>query len=200
MTATGSTYAAYNPGATGEIHFSGGTLTTQSLRASPTQLTGTGTINAHGLVSDVDLLFDSAHGLSRTFTIDQTGQDVTVNLDLASNPSAMAIFARLAGQRFPNHSRRDIGTLEDRLHRLRFRLDGRGDGGRQRLEVDQQFAPLRRRLWQRNAEDHRRRARQQHDGYIGYYSGSTGMATVDGTGSKWTNTRSLTSATLAAGR
>ena len=37
-------------------------------------------------------------------------------------------------------------------------------------------------------------------GYLGYNSGSTGTATVTGTGSKWTNSGISTSATLAAAR
>jgi hypothetical protein len=53
-------------GSTGMIQFgaNGGTLTTGTLEASPTQLTGTGTINTCGIVSDVDLKFDSANSLT----------------------------------------------------------------------------------------------------------------------------------------
>ena len=57
--------------------------------------------------------------------------------------------------------------------------------------MDQQRQPYRRLLRQRNAEHHQRRRRQQYFGYIGYYSGSTGTATIDGTGSTWTNSGSL---------
>ena len=142
VTATGSTYVGFNAGASGEIHFSGGTLTTQSLLASPTQLTGTGTINTHGLVSDIDLVFDVAHGLSQTFTINQSGENVTLNLDLASNPSANGDLAR---------GHQGIGSLTIR------------DG----ISLE------------------------SGTGYLGFSSGSTGVATVDGSGSRWTNSGDL---------
>ena len=86
VTATGTTDVI---GSTGAINFgtAGGTLTTHSLYASPTQLTGTGTINTHGLVSDANLLFDGSdpsHGAVQT--VSGFGS-VAVNLDV-SNPSA----------------------------------------------------------------------------------------------------------------
>jgi T5SS/PEP-CTERM-associated repeat protein len=77
--------------AQGTINFgtSGATVTTGSLAASASQLTGTGTINTGGLIADTNLVFDSAASLTQTFTYNgQTGQNITVNLDLASNPSA----------------------------------------------------------------------------------------------------------------
>ncbi|MGD9127122.1 MAG: dockerin type I domain-containing protein [Planctomycetia bacterium] len=83
-----TTYVAYYEGATGSIHFGtgGGTLTTRSLVASSAQLFGTGTINTNSIVSDYDLVFDSTHGLTRTFTIGGSEQDrnITVNLDMSS--------------------------------------------------------------------------------------------------------------------
>jgi T5SS/PEP-CTERM-associated repeat protein len=84
VTATGTTYVAKNSGATGSIAFGdgGGTLTTNTLIASPSQLTGTGTINTNGLVSDLDLVFDATHSSSQTLTLNsQPGQNVTVNLN-----------------------------------------------------------------------------------------------------------------------
>ena len=83
VTVGGASYVGFNAGSTGTINFSNGTLTTQSLYASPSQLTGTGTIKTGGLVSDVNLVFDSTHGLSRTLP---GFGSVTVNLDM-SNPS-----------------------------------------------------------------------------------------------------------------
>ena len=44
---------------------SGGTLTTQALCASPGQLTGTGTINANGLVTDTNLSFPNPASLTQ---------------------------------------------------------------------------------------------------------------------------------------
>ena len=50
----------YYPDSAGTIHFeNGGTLVTKSLNVSPTQMTGTGTINTSGIISDVSLTFDS---------------------------------------------------------------------------------------------------------------------------------------------
>ena len=73
----------------------GGVLTTQSIlyvRAQAAQqLTGTGTITAHGIVSDQDLVFDSTASLVQTFNFSGPGQNVTLNLDLASAPSSNGI-------------------------------------------------------------------------------------------------------------
>lgn len=71
---------------TGRIHFGpgGGILTTHSLYASPTQLTGTGTINTCGLVSDIDLVFDSTHGAVQTIILDdEEDQNIAINLDMS---------------------------------------------------------------------------------------------------------------------
>jgi T5SS/PEP-CTERM-associated repeat protein len=72
-------------GATGSgtIHFDNGTLTTAGLRCTYSDLTGTGTINTTGLVSDVDLVFDATHGLSQTFLLNsEPGQNITLNLNV----------------------------------------------------------------------------------------------------------------------
>ena len=67
----------------GEIHFDNGTLTTGDLWAGTQDLFGVGTINTHGLFSDVDLVFDATHGPNQTFTLSEIpGQDITVNLDV----------------------------------------------------------------------------------------------------------------------
>ena len=68
VTISGLTSVASGTGLVGTINFGagGGTLTTETLYASPTQLTGTGTINTTGLVSDVSLVFDSTHRLRQT--------------------------------------------------------------------------------------------------------------------------------------
>jgi T5SS/PEP-CTERM-associated repeat protein len=88
------TYVGATAGSTGTVNFgtSGGTLTTLSLAASPSQLTGTGTINTCGLVSDTDLRFDATHGLRQTLMFDsQPGQNVTINLDMPSTPSGNSV-------------------------------------------------------------------------------------------------------------
>lgn len=58
-----------------------GTLTTGTLEASPRHIFGTGTINASGLVSDIDLTFDDNNGLTKTILLSELpGQNVTINL------------------------------------------------------------------------------------------------------------------------
>ena len=87
----GITYVGVDASSTAAVNFgaSGGTLTTGTLFASPTQLTGTGTINTHGLISDLDLVFDATHGLTQTITLGGLpNQNVAINLALrgSSNP------------------------------------------------------------------------------------------------------------------
>ncbi len=61
----------------------GGVLTTQTLYfSSPSQFTGTGTINTAGLVADGVLVFDSSHGLTQNFSWNSPTQNVTLALDL----------------------------------------------------------------------------------------------------------------------
>lgn len=72
--------ARYTSFAQGAINFNNGTLTTRELFASPSQLTGTGMIYTRGLISDIDLVFDSTHGLSQTFT--PSGSNVVINLNM----------------------------------------------------------------------------------------------------------------------
>jgi T5SS/PEP-CTERM-associated repeat protein len=79
-----ATIVALGEDATGLIDFGagGGTLNTRALFASPTQLKGTGTINTCGLVSDIDLIFGSNDALKQTITLNQSGQNVKVDLDM----------------------------------------------------------------------------------------------------------------------
>ena len=136
-----TTYVASNSGSTGAINFGpgGGTLTTQGLVAGATQLTGTGTINTHGLVSDIGLVFDS--GPRMTTILNQSGQNITINLD-TSNSS-------------------NVGDL------------GVGYCGSGSLTV-------------RNGV-----TVNSANGYLGYQPGSGGIATVDGSGSKWLSSGDL---------
>ena len=77
------TWVAVNSGSSGTIHLDNGTLTTGGLLCASDDLSGTGTINTHGLVSDVDLVFDATQGLNQTFSINNNpGQDITINLDV----------------------------------------------------------------------------------------------------------------------
>ncbi|HEY3392567.1 MAG TPA: hypothetical protein VGK58_07660 [Lacipirellulaceae bacterium] len=79
----GTTYVARFSGSAGGIRFNNGILTTQMLSASPNQLTGTGVINTHGVVGDMDLVFDQAHPPQQQLLLnDGPDQNVTVNLDI----------------------------------------------------------------------------------------------------------------------
>ena len=122
-------------GGQGSIHFGEGTLTTGSLLASPSQLAGTGVVHTHGLVMDIDLVFDQSHGSQRPIVFDeQPDQHVTIDLDVDGT-------ARL----------------------------GAGYAGHGSLTVADGVTVT------------------SSSGYLGYRTGSTGAATVDGAGSTWNN-------------
>ncbi len=114
----------------GNINFgdSGGTLTTGTLYAGTSQLSGTGTINTSGIVSDIDLTFDSTHGTTQSFKSD----DVTINLTQDASG--------------------DLGA--GYLGNATLTIDG--------LDI------------------------VSDNGYLGYFSGSSGTADVDGEDSSWT--------------
>ena len=63
VSVAGTTYVAYAGTNTGAINFGpgGGTLTTTGLYTAASALTGTGTIVSNGIVSDINLSFDSAN-------------------------------------------------------------------------------------------------------------------------------------------
>lgn len=144
VTVPGNTLVALSSVITGLIDFGehGGTLTTRTILASPTQLSGTGTVNACGLISDIDLKFDSKHGPKQSIMFRQPGQDIVVNLDMTTNPSGNGELG--AGWR-------GAGSLTIQ------------DG----VQVTSLY------------------------GYLGYGTGTSGVATVAGTGSKWTTRGSL---------
>jgi T5SS/PEP-CTERM-associated repeat protein len=132
-------------GGSGMIRFGvgGGTLTTGSLAASATQLTGIGTINTSGLLTDANLAnltFDSAGSLKRTLTV--PGQSIAINLDMSTNPSHNGVLG--AGWR----SNGSV-TIKNGVTVI------------------------------------------SNGGELGYMSGSSGNATIDGVGSKWTNSGDL---------
>jgi len=86
VTVAEDTWVTFFGGSTNGIQFDNGTLTTESLFANFDDLTGTGLLNVHGMVSDVDLMFDSTRGLIQTFVVnDSPTQNVTVNLEVSSS-------------------------------------------------------------------------------------------------------------------
>lgn len=68
--------------AVGELHFDNGTLNAGGLITRFANLLGAGTINTHGLVTDVALDFDATHHFQQQFIVaDSPNQNVTINLD-----------------------------------------------------------------------------------------------------------------------
>jgi T5SS/PEP-CTERM-associated repeat protein len=125
-----------NGGAAGTIILNNATLNTGGLIAGMACMTGAGTINTNGLVSDLNLAFDDGHGLQQTFAFNSLpGQNILVNLNL-SNPVV-------------------DGSL------------GAGYAGSASLRIADGVSV------------------SSNNGYLGYLPGSTGVATVVGTGTTW---------------
>jgi fibronectin-binding autotransporter adhesin len=145
---TDCTYVAWNAYANGAVNFDNGTLTTGGFVGAVGDLSGIGTINTTGLVSDVDLVFDATHGLTQTLTVNDSERNITFNLDM------------------------------DGLTPM-----GAGHGGEGSMLISDGLVV------------------QSSLGYIGYQSGSTGVVTVDGTGSTWVNSSdNVSGPTLFVGR
>jgi T5SS/PEP-CTERM-associated repeat protein len=69
----------------GTINFDNGTLTTGGLLADFSDLHGTGVIQTHGLVADIDLVIDQNNGPERQLTLDsEPDQNITINLDMTA--------------------------------------------------------------------------------------------------------------------
>ena len=189
VTVEGDTWVAYKAGASGTIHFDNGTLTTEGLLCSIDDLTGTGTINTHGLVSDVNLVFDATHGLNRTFNInDNPGQNITVNLSVNGSGSMGAGFGgggtmSISDGIVIKSTRGYIGYKSGATGEVTVNGPGSTWTNRSNLIVGHEGSGV--------LNITGGSAVSNHYGYIGYKSGSTGEVTVDGTGSKWTNSSDL---------
>ena len=84
----GATVTANQTSVAGSVAFvsGGGTLATQTLSyASSSQFTGTGQINAAGVITDGALLFDSTHEPSQIFSWNGPAQNITLTLDLTGH-------------------------------------------------------------------------------------------------------------------
>ncbi|HBO42410.1 MAG TPA: hypothetical protein DD670_00410, partial [Planctomycetaceae bacterium] len=195
------TYIGYQVGSSGTIHFgaAGGSLSTKSLWVSPSQLTGTGTINTEGLVSDVNLVFDSSHGLVQTFLIPgdpehDPDRNITVNLDMsdAANSSDFGAgylgagsltirnaIAVKSGNGYLGYAAAADGTASVTGSGSKWTCNSLNVGyfGTGTLNVLSAAAVV------------------SSGGVIGFQAGSTGTVNVSGNNSKWTN-----SASLAVGR
>ena len=132
---TGETRVADQAGSTGQLNFSNGTLNTDGLFVTTSDVAGTGTINTHSIVSDVSLTFDSTHGAAQTVTVNE---NVQANLNFEGTAAVGVGYAASAA-----------------------------------LSVSQ-GAEL-----------------NSTQGYLGYHVGSSGTATVTGTGSTWNHSQEL---------
>ena len=92
------TIAGHSGSASGSIAFDGGTLNTGGLVASADSMTGTGTINTHTLVSDIDLVIDTLSGLQQQVILaTMSGQNITINLDLSDPGSNRSLGVGYSG-------------------------------------------------------------------------------------------------------
>jgi T5SS/PEP-CTERM-associated repeat protein len=188
VTVGATTYVGGPGNGLGMIGLQGGSFSTQSLYASPSQVTGTGTISARGLVTDTNLMFDSAHGASQhvpgfgnvALNLNMSAQSVgdlgagwtdigsvTIRDGLAIN-SAYGYLGCNAGS---------IGTatVDGGGSRWDCGKDIRiGDGGTGTLNVSGGGAV------------------SNVSGSIGNGSNSVGTVAISGTNSRWTNSNGLT--------
>ncbi len=169
-------------GPQGNIAFSGGgVLATGALYASPSQLSGSGTIKTSGIVGDFNLVFDGSHGANQAIVV-ANGTTVDVN---QSSQSVLGVgyygsgslnitngqnIASSAG--YLGYNPGSSGTAA---------VSGQGstwnDGGN--LYVGYSGAGV---LSVTNGA-----SVISSNAYIGNNAGSSGVATVSGTGSTWTN-------------
>ncbi|MCE5266853.1 MAG: PEP-CTERM sorting domain-containing protein [Planctomycetaceae bacterium] len=189
-----TTYLGANEGSTGLLVFGtgGGTLSTRSFLGSPTQISGTGTINTQGIVSDVDLKFDSVDKLRQTLLLQKAGQNITVNLDMSGGASSNGILgAGWTGS--GSLAVQNGGTVNSTYGYLGYHAGSTGtatvtgpgstwNGGYQ-LNVGHYG----------NGSLSITNGGTVTDSYatVGYGTGSAGAVTVDGAGSTWTSSSSL---------
>jgi T5SS/PEP-CTERM-associated repeat protein len=169
-----------------------GTLTTKTLWASPTDLAGRGTINARGIVSDVDLTFDSPHGANHTFLLNgQPDQNVTVNLDMSNptNPGDLGVGYMARG----SLTIQGGTTVNSYKGYLGYTTSGVGSGmvtGTNSKWTNQGSLYI---GYSGNGDltidDHG--TVSNSNGYIGYSSNSINTATVNGDGTNWINSGDL---------
>ena len=190
------TWVARGSGSSGAINFNNGTLLTVGLSCAPSDLTGTGTINTNGLVSDVDLVFDAIHGIAQTLTLNGPGQNITVNLTVDGSAEMGAGYSGNGSMHISD------GLAMQSIHgSLGFKSSSTGVVTVSGAES----------AWTNSLDLY---VGYQGDGtlgitdggtvsdiygYIGYTTGSTGAATVSGAGSTWSNGSLLSVGNLGDG-
>ena len=181
------TWAGYGSSSSGVINFDGGTLNTGNLYASAADLLGTGTINTHTILSDIDLAFNPSRGLAQQIILNtEPNQNITINLD-ASDASANRVMG--AGYRGTGSLTIAEGiSLGSDLGILGHQSGAQGTatvaGVDSRWTVAEDFHVGYRGTGTLNV--YVGGTVESQDAEIGYLSGSNGTATVSGSGSSWT--------------
>ncbi len=186
---------------TGSITFDGGTLSTGGLKTAPDAITGVGTINTHGLCSDIDLVFDDSHALQQQLAFaDGPDQNVTISLDVDGSGDLGAGFAGQAALTITDGvtvaSRTGyLGYLAGSCGTATVAGDGSTWANSSSLSVGL--------LGSASLAVTGGAAVSSSKGSIGAGAGETGVVTVDGTGSIWTSSSlfvGASSTTLADGQ
>ena len=190
--ATNDTWLGSSDISSGVIHFDQGTLNTGALMAPVDGLQGTGTINTTGLISDMNVVFDTTHGLQQQIILTSLpDQNVTINLD-ASDPLNTGRFG--AGYR-------DTGSLtiaDGRVLTSSSGYLGYHDGAHGNATVTGAGS-----AWNNDDKLHvgywgTGELRIENGGfvsnstgYVGFAVGTSGSAVVNGVGSVWQNNEGL---------
>ena len=186
VTVTGTTFVSSSKG-TISFGAGGGALTTGSLAASASQLTGTGTIVAHGLTSDVSLVFNSAASLRKTLTL----SNVTVDLDMRT-PASNGTLGGLSHHGIPGNPKWDRGAVGRRLSRLQSGSTGNATvNGANSIWTSTNELRIGYNGTGTLAITNGGAVNVTGDSYIGRNSTATGRITVSGANSKWSNSNYL---------
>jgi T5SS/PEP-CTERM-associated repeat protein len=183
------TWVARESGSSGSIHFAGGTLTTGGFWGASDDLSGTGTINAHGIVSGGDLVFDSTHGLNQTFAMNKNaGQNITVNLDVDGSAAMGAGYGgegtmSVSDGVVVDSTRGYIGYKSGSTGQVT--VDGAGSTWNSGVLDVGRYGDGKLNVTGGGAVSSSAGVLAVYESGIGCESGSTGEATVDGAGSTW---------------
>ena len=158
---TGNVTLAANAGSTGAINFlNGGTLNCGgTLQASGSQLTGTGAVNATGLITDGTILLDG-HGTS------VPGNPITQSFPLINSTGTVTV--KLSTFVSDGNNQNGYGGGANEVGVNTFAALGAGYTGNGSLTIQGGLQVI------------------SENGYLGYQAGSIGTGIVTGAGSTWT--------------
>jgi T5SS/PEP-CTERM-associated repeat protein len=182
------TWVATKAGSSGVINFDNGTLNTGGLISSLGNLQGTGTINTHGLVSDVNLTFDSPSSLSQSFTLDDPGQNISLNLEVDGTGAIGAGYEGTALLQISGGIK-----VDSAYGYLGYKAGSSGTAfvvgeGSEWNNSSYLFVGW---VGEGTLNIEGGGVVTNTTGYLGFSSDSVGTATVAGEGSAWNNSRSL---------